>query len=140
VRVRVFDVACVDVLFVIVVGLWFVGPGLSENFAAQSVREERFHIRRVGRYDEVQQVRGGGVVGDEVSGGGGDAEVQHLDVPGTLPRGNLPGALGNLFSIVRPGNQDADRTVKYLVHTIQHQIVVVRGQYSGCDLVTAAQY
>jgi hypothetical protein len=138
--VRVTDVAGVDVLFIIVVRLGFMGPGLPKNLAAQGVREERLHIGRVGSHHEIQQVRSGRVVGDQVCGRGGDAKVKYLDVAGTLPSGNLAGALGDLLRVVGPGNQDADRAVKYLVHTIQHQIVVVRGQYGGCDLVAAAQY
>jgi hypothetical protein len=137
--VGVIDVAGVDVFFVII-GLGFAGPGLTKNLAPQGVREERFHIGRVGGHHEVQQVRGGRVVGDEVRGRSCDAEVQDLDCAGALPGGNLPGALGHLLCVVGSGNQDADRTVQHLVHTIQHQIVVVRGQYGGCDLVTAAQY
>jgi hypothetical protein len=139
VGITIVDVARVYVVF-LVVRLGLVGPRLTEDLTSEGVREEGLHIRRVGRDHEIQQVRGGRVIGDEVRGSLGDAQVQNLDRSGAFPGGNFAGALCNLLRVVRSGNQDADGTVKYLVHTIQHQIVVVRGQYSGCDLVTAAQY
>ncbi|UZX05204.1 hypothetical protein F8G81_23400 [Arthrobacter sp. CDRTa11] len=135
----VIDIAGVHVLFV-VVRLRFEGTRLAEYFAAQGVREERFNVGRVGGNHQVQQVSGGCVVGDQVGGGLGNAEVQDLHRAGALTRGYFAGALGNLFSVLRAGNQNADRTVENLVHPVQHQIVVVRSQYCGCDLVAAAEH
>ncbi|NUP60519.1 MAG: hypothetical protein HOQ06_13750 [Pseudarthrobacter sp.] len=138
-RVLVLDVTGLDVvLFVVRLGL--VGTGLPEDFTAQGVREERLYIRRVGGHDEIQQVSGRRVVGDEVGGSLGDSQVQDLNSTGTLAGGNFPGTLRNLLGVLGSGHQDADRAVENLVHTVQHQIVVVRGQYRGCDLVTAAKY
>jgi hypothetical protein len=135
----IVDVPGVNVVFVVV---WFrlEGAGLAKDFAAQCVGEKRLHIGRIRRHYEVQQICCGRVVGDEVRGCFSYAKVQYLDSAGPFTGGNLTGALGNLLCIPGSGNQDADRPVQDLVHTIQHQIVVVRSQYSGCDLVAAAQY
>ncbi len=122
--VRIADVPGVDVLFV-VVGFRFVGPRLAENVAAQGVREERLNIGCIGGNHEVQQVRRGRVVGDEVRGGLGDPKVQDLDVARALTGGHLAGALGHLLGVVRACDQNADRTVENLVHPVQHQILVV---------------
>jgi hypothetical protein len=137
--VPIVDVARVHVIFV-VVRLGLVGPRLPENLTSKGVGEEGLHVWRVGRHHEIQQVRRGRVVGDQVRGSLGDGKVKNLNSSRTFAGSHLAGALRHLLGVVRSGNQDADGSVKYLVNTIQHQIVVVRGQYSGCDLITAAQY
>ena len=65
------------------------------------------------------------MVGDQVRGCLGDAQVKDLDCARPLTGGNFTGALGNLLGIVRAGNQNADRPVENLVHPVQHQILVV---------------
>jgi hypothetical protein len=135
----VIDVAGVY-LFLVVVEFRFKGPGLPENLTAQRVSEERFNVGRVGRDHEVQQISRGRVVGDEVRGGIADAEIKDLYASGAFPGGHFTGALSHLVSVVGAGHQDADRPVEHLVRTIQHQILVMRGQYCGRDLIAAAKY
>lgn len=137
--VRVVDVAGFHMVF-IVVGFRLVRPWLAKDFASQGVCEKRFHVGWVGGHHQVQQIRCGGVVGDEVGGCLAHAEVQDLDGAGTFPGGYFAGTLGNLFGVAGSGHQYADGTVQDLIHTVQHQIVVVRGQYRGSDLIAAAQY
>jgi hypothetical protein len=100
-------------------------PRLAENLAAQGVREKRFNIGRIGGNHEVEQICRRRVVRDEVGGGFGDAKIEYLDAAGTLPGSNLAGTLRNLLRVVRACNQNADRPVEYLVHPVQHQIMVV---------------
>ena len=102
-----------------------MGTGLAEDFTAKRVRKERLHVGRVGGHNQVQQVRGGRVVGDEVGRGFADPKVEDLHVAGTFARGDFPGALGHLVSVVGPGHEDAHSTVEHLVHTVQHQILVM---------------
>ncbi|MBD1541263.1 hypothetical protein G9E11_03140 [Arthrobacter sp. IA7] len=135
----VVDVPGFD-LVVFVVGFGFVGARLAEDLAAQGVRKEGLHVGRIGSNHKVQQVSGGGVVGDQVGRGVADTKVQNLHVPGALPRGHFAGTLSHLIGVVRAGHQDADRTVQHLVHTVQHQILVMRAQHCGRDLVAAAKY
>ena len=99
----VVDVPGVNFFFVVeaVVGFGFVGTRLAEDFAAKRVREERLHVGRVGGYNQVQQVCGRRVVGDEVGRGFADPKVEDLHVAGTLARGDFPGALGHLIRVVR---------------------------------------
>ncbi|PNI08774.1 hypothetical protein CXX84_09300 [Arthrobacter sp. AFG7.2] len=137
--VRIINVAGVYVVF-IVVGLRFMGPWLPKDFASQGIGEERFNVGRIRCNHQVQQIGSRRVVGDEVGGSLAHAEVQDLDSAGTFAGGYFAGTLGNLFGIAGSGHQNADGTVQDLIHTIQHQIVVVRGQYRGCDLVAAPQY
>ncbi|QDY89717.1 hypothetical protein E7Y32_05395 [Arthrobacter sp. UKPF54-2] len=59
---------------------------------------------------------------------------------GTFSGRHLAGALGHLVGVPRAGDEDAHRAVEHLVHSVQHQILVMRGQYRGCDLVAAAKY
>ena len=59
---------------------------------------------------------------------------------GAFTRCHLAGALGHLVGVSRAGNEDAHGAVEHLVHAVQHQILVMRGQYRGCDLVAAAKY
>jgi hypothetical protein len=139
VTVAVVDVAGVYFFF-IVVDFRLMGAGLAKDLTAQGVGEERFDIRRIRRNHEVEQVRCRRVVGDEVCGGVADAKVEDLHTAGPFPSSHLAGALGNLVGVVRAGHEDADRPVQHLVHTIQHQILVMRGQYCGRDLVAAAKY
>jgi hypothetical protein len=139
VTVAVVDVAGVYFFF-IVVDFRLMGAGLAKDLTAQRVGEEGFHIGRIRGNHEVQQVRCGRVVGDEICGGVADAKIEYLHTAGPFPGGHLAGALGNLVGVVRAGHEDADRPVKHLVHTIQHQILVMRGQYCGRDLVAAAKY
>ena len=123
----VVDVVGIYFFFVVeaVVGFGFLGTRLTEDFAAQRVREERFNIGRVGGHNEVQQVSGRGVVGDEVSGRLTDPKVEDLHVAGTLTGGDFPGTLRHLIRVAGSGHKDAHGTVQYLVHTVQHQILVM---------------
>jgi hypothetical protein len=100
-------------------------PRLAENLAAQGVREKRFNVGGIRGNHEVEQIRRGRVVGNEVSGCFGDAEVKDLHTAGTLTGSHLAGTLGHLLGVVRAGDQNADRTVEHLVHPVQHQIMVV---------------
>jgi hypothetical protein len=123
----VVDVSRVHLFFVVeaVVGFRLVGARLTEDFAAQCVREERLDVGRMGRYHQVQQVSGRGVVGDEVGRFLTDPQIQDLYVSRTFPRGDFAGALGYLIGVVGAGHKDAHGTVEYLVHTVQHQILVM---------------
>jgi hypothetical protein len=94
----------------------------------------------MGRHHQIKQIRCGGVVGDQVGGGIADTEVQDLDTSGAFTGGHLTCTLGHLVGVALPGDQNADWTVENLVHTIQHQILVVRGQHCCGDLVAAAKY
>ncbi|MDI2023867.1 hypothetical protein PJL18_04416 [Paenarthrobacter nicotinovorans] len=128
------------VLVKAVVGFRLIGARLAEDLTAQSLCEERFDVGRVGSHHQVQQIRCGAVVGDQVRGVFADAEVQDLDVPGALPCGHFAGALGNLFGVSGTGNKDAHGAVEDLVHAVEHLILVMRGQHIGRDLVAAAKY
>jgi hypothetical protein len=57
-----------------------------------------------------------------------------------LPRGNFAGALCYLLGISGTRNEDADGAVEDLIHAVEHQILVMRGQYGGRDLVAAAKH
>jgi hypothetical protein len=80
------------------------------------------------------------VVGDQVCGGVADAKIEDLHVARALPGSHFSGTLSHLVRVVRTGHQDADRTVEYLVNTVEHQILVMRTQYCGRDLIAAAKY
>ena len=125
--VSVIDVPGVDFLVVVesVVGFGLVGAGLPEDLAAQGVREEGFDIRRVGGHHQIQQVRRRRVIGDQIGGGIADAEVKNLHAAWPLAGSHFPGALGHLIGVARPGDEDAYGTVEHLVHTVQHQILVM---------------
>jgi hypothetical protein len=94
----------------------------------------------MGCHYEVQELRRGRVVGDEVSGGLADAQIQDLNAAGAFASSHFTCALGYLFGIAWTGDQNADWTVENLIHTIQHQVLVVRGQHCSGDLVPAAKY
>ena len=54
-----------------------------------------------------------------------DAEVKDLNAARPFARGDFAGALGHLLGVARPGDEDAHGTVEHLVHTVQHQILVM---------------